>query len=519
MSEEANSQATEGVFLSRAAVSGVPWMVLSKAVLFLVYMGLSISTVRFLGKEKYGLYSLSMNLVEYLAVLCALGLNSALLRFIPELTVRRNRAGLRRLLWKVLGLQQAAVVAMGFALWFARPWLDRWFHADFQSLPLFIAVLISAVLFKDFLNDTNTGFFRSRRVAVLSMANGAVWLGLLWLLLSRGAEVHRVFLAQILSLVLLYAVGAALLVRDFRRMDWRSPPYGIGKRRTLKLSIPTMMNTMLRMLMLKYTEVFFLGVYWGTAVVGVYDLGYSTPFMALTLVPSALQTLFTSGFAEAYARDPKCLGRLIDSVYKMLILTVVPLAAFGFFFAPRAVVLFYGAAMKDAGTVAAAFSLLHVLPLISMPLSMAITTKEKVLNMLPYMLLQVVMNLGLDWLLIPRFGIPGAVGAVLATFVLTIPLRLRAVRQIVGGIYFPTRFLLRTLGVAALLSGALSFLAPHVNVAGLFALGLAYLGVFAVSIRVVKLLSPADVRDLRSLGLGKINRVLDLLVGRGHQAS
>ena len=57
--------------------SGVPWMVLSKLVLFVVYFGVSILTVNGLGKEKFGIYSLMTNIASYLLVLCGLGLGMA----------------------------------------------------------------------------------------------------------------------------------------------------------------------------------------------------------------------------------------------------------------------------------------------------------------------------------------------------------------------------------------------------------------------------------------------------------
>jgi len=270
----------------------------------------------------------------------------------------------------------------------------------------------------------------------------------------------------------------------------------------------------LRMLMLKYTEVFFLGIFFTPVIVGYYDLGYSTPMMVLTLVPAALQTLLTSAFTQAYARDPQCLGRLIDSVYKLTILIVLPLAAFGVFFASRGIVLLYGQGMAPAGPVAAAFCVLHVLPLISTPLSMAITVKEEVLRMLPYMLLQVGLNLLLDWVLIPSFGIPGAIGAVAGTFLLTIPWRLRAVRNILGGIHFPTAFFVRHLLVSGALAAVLSPLARHLNLWMLAVLGGVYLVFYLFVIRLLRLVRSSDVADLRALDMARVNRALDLLVGQ-----
>lgn len=127
--------------------------------------------------------------------------------------------------------------------------------------------------------------------------------------------------------------------------------------------------------------------------------------LVITFIPMALQTLFASGVAEAFVKDPDCLPRMVSNLYKVLILLAVPVAAFGVFFSPAAVVLFYGDEMRDAGWIASSFCAIHLLPLIAMPLSMAIGAKEKVKEFLPLLYFRVAVNIALDWLLIPTYGI------------------------------------------------------------------------------------------------------------------
>jgi O-antigen/teichoic acid export membrane protein len=296
-------------------------------------------------------------------------------------------------------------------------------------------------------------------------------------------------------------------------LDWRSPPRGIGKERVLRFAIPSFLNALARAVMLRYSEVFFLGAFWGAQVAGIYDLGCSAPFLAITFIPMAVQTLLSAGFSEAHSRDPSCLPRLVDFSYKFLVLLSVPLAVFGVCFAPRAMVLVYGGAMREAGPVASAFCVLHVMPLVSMPLSMAIMAREKVLAMLPLMLLQVAMNLALDAILIPAWGLKGAVAAVALTFILTIPVRLRAVRRLVGGIWFPTSFLLRLLAPSVALAVALRLFFPEPGLPSLLGLAAAYVALLVASVRGLGLIRESDVVAARELGFPRLNRALDLLLG------
>ncbi len=500
------------VFFSGKAVSGVPWMIFSKAILVFVYFALSVVVVRSLGREKYGVFTLVKTLADYLMVFCGLGLNSSLVRFIPELAARRHLAGIRNLLWKTAVLQVVMVGLTAALLVAWRPFLDRWFHVDFGwCLPLG-ALLIAGQLAKDYFNDSFTALFQSRTVSLLAIGHGLLWLGTAWLLVTCWPSPISPVLAQGGTMLAVSGLSAVVLWRLLQRLAWRSPGLGIGRERVFKLSGATLLSAMFRTLMQKYTEVFFLGACFSPAVVGLYDLGYSTPQTAITLIPAALQTLMASAFAEAYTRDRECLPRLIQAAYKTLILIAVPLAAFGLCFAPRGIVLIYGADMAAAGWVASCFCVLHLLPLISMPLGMAIVVKEKVIVTLPLLVLQVAVNLLLDWLLIPRFGMAGAVAAVGLTFVLTIPVRLAVVRRLIGGVWFPAGFMLRVAVPTMLLALLLLPLASRLNVPALLFLAVFYLSAYVLLVKRLRLLRADDVADLRRLELGHLNRVLDWLV-------
>lgn len=512
---QGEDQPLAGAFLSHQVVGGVPWTIVSKAVLFLAYFGISILLVRNLGAEKYGVFSLCKNISEYLVVVCGLGLNTAMIRFVPELLVNHNRAGLTRLLGKTALLQLGMVALTSLGLWAMKPYLDTWFHLEFHHLLWFIALLVAVQLGRDFFLDALTAVFQVRALSILSIVHGLLWIGMLAAVLPLIPEVHVALSAQVISLALLCAMGLACLVLFLQNLDWRSPPLGIGRRRTLWISFSSLGNGLVNMLMKKYTEVFFLGVFSTPAVVGLYDLGYSVPLMVVTFIPLAVQKLFTSGFAEAYTRDEECLGKLVAFLYKVLILVMVPLAVFGVCFAPRAVELLYGTEMRAAGSIAVAFFILHTLNLVYVPLSMAVIVKEKILETLPATILQFIVKLALDYLLIPTGGMYGAIAAVVGSFVLTLPVQLYIVYRVIGGIYFPLEFLAKVTVPLVVLVAFLSPLAPHLDLAGLMGVSLGYLGSCVFLVRALGLLRPEDVAELRSLGRRRLNRILDFLVGTG----
>lgn len=511
MSDDSGSE----VFFSRKAIQGVPWLVVSKFILFFIYFGISVVVVRALGKEKYGLLALCRNLCDYLCVFCGLGMTAALSRFIPELVVHKNRKGLFRLLWKTAALQVLAVAAIGTAVIFAKPFLDHLFGTDFKGYLWLSVVLMAVSLLKNYVATAFTSLFEVTAASVLSIIQGILWLGSAVVVLHFVPEIGAVFGVEIGTYGAVYIVGLLMLFRTLRKLDLPRNTWGIGKRRVIKFSGANLANSMARMLMYKYTEVFFLGAVAGAGVVGIYDLGYTLAGMVIPFIPHAVQPLFTSGFSEAYTRDPRCLGRLISSFYKMLALMSLPLAMFGMFFAPKAITLIYGSEMAGAGPLAAIFCLLHVLPLVSIPLSMALQAKEKVLNMLPMLLLQITVNLVLDYALIVwlKLGVYGGALAVFGTFVLTIPVRLWWCARLIGSISFPGKFVLRVALTFAAVAAVLSPLSGRVNLALLFVLGAVYMVLGFGALRLLRFIREEDVADFRMLDVKPLNKFLDLIAG------
>ena len=518
-----------GGFFSREAMGSIPWMVIGKLVLFFVYFGISIIVVNGLGKESYGVYSLMVNIAQYMLMLCGMGLGVALMRYVPELAARKNRFGLIHLLWKSATLQLIAILVGSMVLLSFSGQLQRLFKAEhvehFRFYLKLACGLTGLLLLKDFVGTVFTSLFKTRTVAILSIAQGCIWFVSLWVWLGIRPAVGTVFAVQMVSVGVVYLVGAATLYRYVKDLPWAGREFGIGKKRALSFSGTIMLSSILRTVMFKYSEVFFLAAVAGTTVAGIYDLGYTLPYTLITFLPLAFLPIFTSAFAEAYVKDNDCLGRLIKSYYKVLMMVSLPVAILGAYFAPAAYHILYKGEMDQAGYVASAFCMVLVLPLVSMPLSAAIKAKEKVLNMVPMLVLQIVVNLLLDWLLIVhyRMGVWGGILAVVGTFVLTIPFRMMVVRGILGGIFFPAAFCLRITAALAALGMGFHWVSEKIslfqlvdnrlaNLFFLFAVGALYLGLFLVAIRHLRLIRKADVEDFQALDIEKLNALIRLLV-------
>ncbi len=534
--EEEATSAADSAIVSREVLRGIPWAIASKIILLFVYAVVSWITWNYLGQSEYGVLTKCRTLAEVLIVFCGLGLSTSMARFIPELQVQQNKSGLMRLIRTTCGWEAASLVVCGALVFIAQPALDRYFFGvdsgDFtgSTTPLLWAVLlfVAARAFRNYLDVVMTSLYCVAATAVQSAVQGLLLVGLLFVSLSP--ETYRVagvaLSAQTVALAMVSVYGAWWLFRYLGKLEWNGEDdEAIGSRRLFSLGWASLLNQSGQLIMQRYSEVVFLSASAPAAVVGIYDLGVGQTQMFLTLLPFAVHGLFTSAVSESYARDPDCLGRLIRTYYKVLILVLLPMSAFGAFFSPEIFGLFFPSENNQAGQVASWFFVIHLLGFISVPLSMAIIAKEKVLAMTPLLYMTIVVNLVLDYLLIPKYQILGATAAVVLTFALTIPIRLYVARRIIGGIYFPMSFFLRHSVV--LFGGAwgLSLLAPLMD--GIFApwlgayaslptillLGIVFVGLYLLALRYLHLFTHEDAVEFRKMNVARLDRVLNLIAG------
>lgn len=480
---------------------GVPWMIVSKLLLFFVYLMVSVTTVRYLGSELYGEFALCKGLAETLILICGLGLPTAFSRYVPELILNENKEGLIRLIVKSLVIQGVAVGLCSIVLLVCHGWLEKHFDIRFGFSILALCGLILFELLKKNVNALLTACYQVRTLCTFAICHGVLWLVLLLVMMQLEASVLSALLAPTVSFAMLYVLAMVIILRRVRRQAWQPTTHGVGGTRILRHSGAIAITTLLRLMMLKYTELFFIGLTENADAVGLYELAYSIPMMVIVFIPSATQDLFAAGIAEAYVKCNKSLPILIRAYYKGLILYAVPVAIFGFLTIKNIFVMFYGQAFTEAGELASIFCLFHMLPLVSVPLSLGIQVKEKIHSMLPTLLFQLGVNIMLDYLLIVQLGLGiwGALIAVLATFALTIPVRLYRVRQLLGGIYFPVWFCVKVLIVCSATAFFVVGLIDPVDIYRLLVCGVIYLFLLIVSFVCGGWVSAEDKTDLYKL--------------------
>ncbi|UCF79336.1 MAG: oligosaccharide flippase family protein [Candidatus Eiseniibacteriota bacterium] len=392
---------------ARKVSTAMGWSVGAKLARLAIAVAMSIVVVRGLGSHDYGVLSIVRTILTFLALICGFGLGQAVLRFMPEFRVRRDVEGLRGLFAFVL-VVQLLVWAAFFALFlFKAGSLEALYRTPGLGFVLKVGVgLLVVDLVALVLSQTLTSFYDVKLLSVFTTISLLVTLGLTIAFLRLGHGIVGVLLAAAISGAML---SVALLDRCALHVPLSLRPTFRETRRLLRYSVPFAAIGVLNLITWRQSETLLLGYFRSPVEAGLFDLGYRIPQQVLELVPGAVWPLILATFAEIYSKKRESLPDAIGGYYKLLFVLVAPLSLFGAAISVPAVKILFGLPMESSGLLAQMFFLIFSVSFFSTPLSMALYVMELTwLNLIIYVC-NAFVNVGLDLILIPRYGLYGAV--------------------------------------------------------------------------------------------------------------
>ncbi len=501
---------SDGARVGRAA----SWTMAARLVRFVTGFALSIVVVRGLGPDGFGQLALVRTTLTFVTTLCYLGMGQAMLRFLPELRQRGDGRAIRRLIGITCGVQALMWGIAALAAAACVPWGERLFHQPgIGGVLLFGTMLLVADLAVSALQQVATAWYELRAVSIATAIAGVVLVLGTWAALHAGWGVRGVLAASAACNAGIALVLAREVLRILRGLPEApaAAASGIPMRRLLHYALPFTAISILNLIVWRQSETLILGHYRSAAEVGWFDLAYGRPQQVLEFIPVTLWPLVMAAFADSFTRDAASLSRRITLYYKFLAALALPIAIGGAVLSPRAIPLIFGAANQPAAWPTAVFFVLFAVSFGSTPLSMALYVLERTPLVLAVYAVQAVVNVGFDLVLIPRYGVWGAVipvGCVVTTAPLVYAGVLRAVRQ---EVHVPWDFLRRMLLASCGWCVLLPFL-PMMTSLPRLALGFAA-GAAAVlaGVRWARVVGPEEERVLQAVRIPLTPRVRGLL--------
>ena len=217
----------------------------------------------------------------------------------------------------------------------------------------------------------------------------------------------------------------------------------------MRYSVSSMWTTLLNLIVTRQTETVILGAFAASTVVASYNVAYAMPGRVLEFIPAVLYSIGVASVAEAFTVDRTSLPRAIDLYYRALFIVTAPVAVAGTALGGVLTITLFGAAYEGAGHVCQTFFALMPLMLLSAPYVLVVRALEKVWLMTCVLAVEATVNVGLDLLFIPRWGMWGAVGAVAMTFTICVAINLTVYGRLDRTVRPPWRAILRYFAASA----------------------------------------------------------------------
>jgi O-antigen/teichoic acid export membrane protein len=492
---------------TRQVGTAVFWSVSARGGRFVLGLLSSVIVVRALGKDDYGVLSLARTLLAFVIVLASAGLGQSLLKFLPVLKVDGDR--LVRLVFLIQAAVWAVLVVVGYQF---SDRLEALFAMDGIGLIIVIAVALSLFeLFFNLIGWVLSANYDTKLLSGASLLSHVIFIVLLLIMLNRGLGVTGVLVAAACGQLVASLVLAPKVVAVLSGPSAAGSGTGISQGRLLKFSLPFALIGLLVVIVWRQSETLFLAHYRSAAETGFFDLAYRVPQTILEFIPGAVWPIIMAGFSETYARNAENLRIAIEKYYKMLFLLSTPICLFGITMGGRMVHVLFGEEMAPASVPTQIFFAIFTVSFFATPLSMALYVVEKShVNLLVYLFLAIV-NVGLDFLFIPRFGVMGAIIPVGFVILISPFIYKMVIARFIDGIRIPYSFI----GKCFLCSSPILLLLPFARfVGGVLELIVAFIlaaGLVIITAKKLKLIGEEESVMLGSIPIPAARRLLKFL--------
>ncbi len=352
--------------LGARAADAMFWNLLGKFALMLIRFLESVVLVRLLGDAEYGLFSQAINLNALLVLVAALGLENALLRFVPETVAKSGEAGERRLVFHAVWLRLAASAALAGLLWALAPQLADWLlHDAARTGPIRLtALLLTAMGFDNLLARVLVARYEQRFINLIQAALTGAYLACAALVVWRGGGIA----GALICMIGMHAATAAAFAWRWRRRNplvaAAPPPASLEPPptmvRMLRFSWYTYLYNFLQFFFQKGMDVALLGLLLtDPRVTTWYVVAYNLVFHAVSFFSYAFSEGFSLAMVSEVAAqgDREKLQRIFAVSMEYLYLFILPICFGGLLLGGDVLRLFYPAATA-AGAAAPMYVLL-----------------------------------------------------------------------------------------------------------------------------------------------------------------
>jgi O-antigen/teichoic acid export membrane protein len=415
----------EGSGLADRTTALVGWTIAWRAASAIATLALGAFLIRRLPAAEYGRYTFVLSVLVYIALLATFGQDQGLLRYLPEVLGRGDRAAAHDLLRKSAITIIAVWLLTSALVYLFRSEIDLLLNAHVADLLALGTVLLLGGIAAGVLSFALVAIYDMRSQAIATPIAGALTLGLAVLFLQRGADLRAVLVAGAVGQSALALTYLVILLRRIRRAEG-IPGDRVGWRRLLVYASGWLPSLLIASAVGLQFENIFLLRFAGSTAVAYYDTGYNIPQRLVSLIPSLLTGAWVVGTLEGWRHETTRVRISVIAFYKGIFLVAFPLAFAGSALLAPVIRLYTSGRLPPAEQIAPLMLLFFVAALLATPWGLVVRVRELAwLNAL-ITIAQLAFAAIADFWLIQSFGLWGAVVAVGLTTILTLVLTFSA---------------------------------------------------------------------------------------------
>lgn len=373
---------------------------------------------RVLTKEQYGILGLVTTTMLFAVAIAKAGLSEAIIRFYKECSEVPDKLVVFSSTVVTRGLILALFTALAYLIIF--PVIIRGLRINdkyivcFMIMGIYLFVRPLNIIVLNFLKVTGKTIFLNVINLIEKVISVALSLSLLTFIFH---EIYGYFIGVILSELIL---SIFLFLWFFK--NYKVVPSVVSKKLTLrflKFGLPLLVSE-LCFLLLSYADRYMILAYIGEAALGVYSVGYNLAMYIANIIVTAISYAIVPMYVEIYeSKGKEKTEEFLKTCTHYIFILIIPIC-FGYFAISKN--LFITLA-SEKYAVAATFS--PIILIASFLLAMnsifnaGLYLKKRTDIILLIMLFGIIINIGLNVLLLPNFGIMGAAIATLVACLIT----------------------------------------------------------------------------------------------------
>lgn len=398
-----------------AGVTAIGMMV-SKALTYFY----RISIARFVGPDAYGQLSLALMVTGVASTIAYLAMGQGLQKFIPEYRTRDDFASIKGTVLSALQMSLPVSIILWAITFFGAEFIAVAFFDNTAVIPLIKIIsftIITGVLTQTFF-DTTLGFNKIiYKTGTVRILQNIIQLGVTLALLVLGFNVASAAWGWLAGSVVSMILGLYFLERKVGPIITSKIKPNYNRRKLLRFSSPLLLSGLIGTLM-GWADTGLLGYYMTDFEVGLYNAALPTAMLIL-LPHKAIGSLAVTSFSELKERDEKSIESSLQTATYWVFSLVFPTFLILLLFSEQTLFILFGSEYRAASMALSILAGGYLIDALMGRVGSFLQSKGHTRYLLYNNVAALTLNLILNVLLIPIYGIIGAAIATASSTILT----------------------------------------------------------------------------------------------------